>query len=191
MALPRLPHESRPPLMMTPNICFFQASGFYLILRLVPLAIMRGLLTAPGLESVGLSVAERSSRHSPGRGSMWSLTNGRGACAPGWLPAQGLGQARPTYPVGTESGPILHLLLWKVMVLDSLLPQGPSHPVFIPSPMQGSALRANRLTGHRLGIGHLSPLHTGESGEVQKPASAHPQGQVHPHVDMVGGLGAA
>ena len=31
--------------------------------------------------------------------------------------------------VGTESGPILHFLLWKVMVLDSLLPQGPSQPV--------------------------------------------------------------
>lgn len=30
-------------------------------------------------------------------------------------PCPGLGQARPTYPVGTESGPILHFLLWKVM----------------------------------------------------------------------------
>lgn len=134
--------------MMTANICFFQASGFYLILRLISLAIMRGFLTAPGLESAGLPVVQRSSRHSSGRGSMFSLTDGRGACAPGCLPAQGLGQARPTYPVGTESGPIPpHLLLWKVMLLDSLLPRGPSRPVVILSPRQGSALRANRLTG--------------------------------------------
>lgn len=97
--------------MVTPNLCFSQASGFCLILRLVPLAIMRGLLTAPGLEGAGLPVVERSGRHSPGRGSMWSLTDGRGACALGCLPAQGLGQARPTYPVGAESGPILHFLL--------------------------------------------------------------------------------
>ena len=114
--------------------------------------IMRGLLTAPGLESAGLPVVQGSSRRSPGRGSMCSLTDGRGACAPGCLPAQGLGQARPTYPVGTESGPIPpHLLLWKVMLLDSLLPRGPSHPVLILSPRQGSALRANRLAGTQAG----------------------------------------